>query len=187
MLSVVQPAPAVVEPTDRFDDLFRRFYPRLFGLGYRLLGDSQETEDTLQEAFIKLAGSPILGRPDEEVAAWLRRVCLNLGSNRLRDRRRARERLERVGRLEVGDAEGEPSGTVLRQEARLAVRRALAELPERQRDCLLLRHSGHSYAEIAATLGVAVGSVGVLLARAERAFRETYRERNDDEPSDHLS
>jgi DNA-binding CsgD family transcriptional regulator len=65
----------------------------------------------------------------------------------------------------------------LRHEAREQVRAALAELPERQRACLLLRHAGHSYAEIAATLGVAVGSVGVLLARAERAFRDRYRER----------
>ncbi len=57
------------------------------------------------------------------------------------------------------------------------MRRALAALPERQRDCLLLRHSGCSYAEIAAALGIAIGSVGVILARAERAFRESYRER----------
>jgi RNA polymerase sigma factor (sigma-70 family) len=58
---------------------------------------------------------------------------------------------------------------------RAAVRRALAEVPERQRECLLLRHSGYSYAEIAETLGIAIGSVGVLLARAEHAFRTTYR------------
>jgi DNA-directed RNA polymerase specialized sigma24 family protein len=37
-----------------------------------------------------------------------------------------------------------------------------------------MRHAGYSYLEIAATLGIAVGSVGVLLARAERTFRETY-------------
>jgi DNA-directed RNA polymerase specialized sigma24 family protein len=49
-------------------------------------------------------------------------------------------------------------------------------LPERQRNCLLLRHSGYSYAEIAATVGIAAGSVGVLLARGERAFREIYEE-----------
>ena len=65
---------------------------------------------------------------------------------------------------------------VLSREARDEVRLALAELPERQRNCVLLRHSGYSYAEIAATVGVAVGSVGVLLARGERAFREIYEE-----------
>jgi RNA polymerase sigma-70 factor (ECF subfamily) len=68
---------------------------------------------------------------------------------------------------------------VLRAEQQRAVRQALASLPERQRAALLLRHAGYSYAEIAATLDLAVGSVGVLLARGERAFRDAYL---DDDP-----
>ena len=185
MPSVAEPTHSAADPTDRFDDLFRRLYPALFGLAYRLLGDRSETEDLLQEPFLKLADDPILARPDDEVAAWLRRVCLNLGFNRLRAGRRARERLERVGRLQVAEATSDsanPAGPLDREEIQARVRRALAALPERQRECLLLRHSGYSYKEIAATLGVAVGSVGVLLARAERAFRESYH----DQSSDHL-
>jgi RNA polymerase sigma-70 factor, ECF subfamily len=166
----------------RFDALFERFYPELFGLVYRVLTDRMETEDTLQDAFLKLSDAAELpGRPDAEVGAWLRRVGLNLAFNRLRSAKRGRDRLQRVGRLERSDEEqetselGSPSELVVRQEERAAVRRALLEVPERQRECLLLRHAGYSYAEIAATLGVAVGSVGVLLARAERAFSITYR------------
>jgi RNA polymerase sigma-70 factor (ECF subfamily) len=63
---------------------------------------------------------------------------------------------------------------VLLREQQDAVRRALAALPPNQRDTLLLRHSGYSYAEIAATLEISIGSVGVFLARGERAFRSTY-------------
>jgi RNA polymerase sigma-70 factor (ECF subfamily) len=169
------------ERLSRFDALFAQFYPELFGLVYRVLGERMETEDTLQEAFLKLADEVDLqARPDPEVAAWLRRVGLNLAFNRLRSAKRARARLERVGRLEGIDAEpveselSGPSGVVVRGEERAAVRRALAEVPERQRECLLLRHSGYSYAEIAATLGIAIGSVGVLLARAEHTFRTHY-------------
>lgn len=160
----------------RFDTLFSRFYPEVFGLVYRVLGDRMEAEDTLQETFLKLADARELqARPDDEIAAWLRRVGLNLAFNRVRSARRARERLQIVGRLEPGtDEEAGPSGQVERDEQRAAVRRALAEVPERQRECLLLRHSGYSYAEIAATLGIAVGSVGVLLGRAEEAFRLQY-------------
>jgi RNA polymerase sigma factor (sigma-70 family) len=171
-------------PHDRFDMLFAQFYPELFGLVYRVLGDRMEAEDVLQEAFFKLsdeAGLKLQMRPDTEVGAWLRRVGLNLAFNRLRSAKRARARLERVGRLERSDEEpvdselAGPSGVVVRLEERAAVRRALAEVPERQRECLLLRHSGYAYAEIAETLGIAIGSVGVLLARAEHAFRTTYR------------
>jgi RNA polymerase sigma factor (sigma-70 family) len=143
------------------------------------VGGRSETEDIVQEAFLRLIDAPVLERPDAEVRAWLRRVCLNLSFNRVRDRRRAQARLERAGRLEIAGAEGgvdDPSTLVLSREARDEVRLALAELPERQRNCVLLRHSGYSYAEIAATVGVAVGSVGVLLARGERAFRDIYEE-----------
>jgi RNA polymerase sigma factor (sigma-70 family) len=164
----------------RFDALFQRFYPELYGLLFRVLGEPMATEDTLQEVFIKLSDQAQLqARPDGEVGAWLRRVGLNVAFNRLRSERRARARLERVGRLELSNHDmPHAEHEVLRDEEQAAVRSALADLPERQRECLLLRHSGYSYAEIAATLDIAVGSVGVLLARAERAFRATYRRQN---------
>ncbi|HET6314806.1 MAG TPA: sigma factor-like helix-turn-helix DNA-binding protein, partial [Chloroflexota bacterium] len=78
-------------------------------------------------------------------------------------------------RLEGNDTTESPAALLLRVEEQAEVRRALAGVPERQRECLLLRHSGYSYAEIAATVGIATGSVGVLLARAEQAFRTSYR------------
>jgi RNA polymerase sigma-70 factor (ECF subfamily) len=162
---------------DRFDHLFRRFYAELYGLACAMIGGRLETEDVVQEAFLRLVDAPVLGRPDEEVRAWLRRVCLNLSFNRIRDAKRARTRLERAGRQDLAAADptrDEPSDLLLRREAQEEVRRALAHLPER--NCLLLRHAGYSYAEIAATVGIATGSVGVLLARGERAFREIYEE-----------
>ena len=170
--------------TDRFDEVFRRHYPELSGLAWWVLGDRVEAEDAAQETLAKAAGAPVLDRPDPEVAAWLRRVCVNDSFNRVRGRRRTRERLDRAGRLEAGGAEGTgPLVAVLRREEQDEVRSALAGLPERQRACLLLRHSGYSYAEIAAALDLAVGSVGVLLARAERAFRTSYGEPHDDDLS----
>ena len=166
--------------------LFRERYRDLYGLGYRLLGDHGEAEDVVQETFLKLDGHPVLERPDEEVAAWLRRVCLNTAYNRLRGQRRASDRLDRAGRAERADDETDTGATplleVLRAEQQRAVRQALASLPERQRACLLLRHAGYSYAEIAATLDLAVGSVGVLLARGERAFRDAYLDNDDADP-----
>jgi RNA polymerase sigma factor (sigma-70 family) len=171
---------------ERFTGLFRERYRELYGLGYRLLGDHGEAEDVVQETFLRLDGHPVLERPDDEVAAWLRRVCLNTAYNRLRGRRRTTARLERAGRADRADDEADAGASplldVLRTEQQRAVRQALASLPERQRACLLLRHAGYSYAEIAATLDLAVGSVGVLLARGERAFREAYLDSDDADP-----
>jgi len=174
------------EGRERFASVFKERYRELYGLGYRLLGDHGEAEDVVQETFLKLDGHPVLERPDDEVAAWLRRVCLNTAYNRLRGQRRATARLDRAGRAERAEDETDAGATplldVLRAEQQRAVRQALASLPERQRACLLLRHAGYSYAEIAATLDLAVGSVGVLLARGERAFREAYLDSDDLDP-----
>ncbi len=54
-------------------------------------------------------------------------------------------------------------------------------MAERARACLILRHSGMSYAEIAAALGVSPGSVGTILARAERDFQRRWLALNQGE------
>lgn len=171
---------------DRFEQLYQRHRGELLRLAWRVLADRSEAEDAVQEAFLKLSRAAVLERGDGEVAAWLRRVCINDSFNRLRSRKRSLARHERAGRLEAVRTSGEDvtvAAAVLRREAQDEVRTALAGLPERQRACLLLRHSGYRYAEIAAALDLAVGSVGVLLARAERAFRTTYEESQHDDLS----
>jgi RNA polymerase sigma-70 factor (ECF subfamily) len=57
----------------------------------------------------------------------------------------------------------------------VSVRKALAALSERQMQLLVLRQAGLSYRELALALGVAPGSIGTLLARAEAAFESAYR------------
>lgn len=165
---------------DGFADVFQRRYAELVRLAARITGDAAEAEDVAQEALTSLSTHAVLERPDEEIAAWLRRVTINGAFNRLRSRRRAEARTRRSAAAEqplrAADGTGPQLAQIVRTEERARVRAALAELPERQRACLLLRHSGHRYAEIAAALGVAQGSVGVLLARGERAFRRHYQE-----------
>jgi RNA polymerase sigma-70 factor, ECF subfamily len=179
VLSLADAAHARAEARSNvFDEIFAHHYAPVLALVARVLGDRMSSEDVAQDAFIRLSEQPVLlARPDAEVAAWLRRVALNLAFNRLRSDRRARQRLERVAGLEVADHQEGASGPatlLVRQEEQATVRRVLADLPQRQRECLLLRHAGYSYAEIAAALEVAIGSVGVLLARAEHAFRANY-------------
>lgn len=159
---------------ERFEQVFRRAYPRLVGLAWQVLRDRGAAEDAAQEALARLADAAVLDRPDDEVDAWLTRVCLNRASNAVRGRRRASEREDRAGRREPPPGGPDPAGEVVAAEDRDAVREALAELPERQRAVLVLRHSGYRYTEIADAVGVAPGSVGTLLARAERAFRRAF-------------
>lgn len=168
----------IVETGDlRFESMFRSARPSLTTLVRRVL-DHAEAEDVVQEAFVKLSADPVLDRPDREVTAWLRRVCLNLAFNRARDVGRWRDRGERA---EPPTAPLDPAEEAERSDQRRRVRAVLNRLPDKQRDCLLLRHAGYSYQEIAETLDIAKGSVGTTLARAERAFKQNYLHDNHGE------
>ena len=161
----------------RFEGLFLRNYRKVVGQLARLLGNEEEAEEQAQETFLRLYSSSLLERPDEEVLIWLRRVALNRGYNCLRSHRRELERLQSEARLSRPLAPtlgADPEDETLRAESAVQVRLALARLPARQQACLLLRYEGLAYKDIARVLGVAPGSVGTLLARAEKAFREHY-------------
>jgi RNA polymerase sigma-70 factor (ECF subfamily) len=159
--------------TAAFETLFQRHYDRVYGILFRLVGERGEAEDLAQEAFLRLHAHARRRRnSDDNVSAWLYRVATNLGYNALRDRRRRWQRDVHLVPSETGDAEAEAA----RREERRAVRAALARLNERQAQLLILRQMEFSYAECAAIVGVAPASVGALLARAARAFREAYEQ-----------
>ncbi len=146
--------------------------PRLVALVARVV-DWPDAEDVVQEALLKLDHDPIADRPLSEVTAWLRRVSLNLAFNHRRDLGRWRDRGLRAPVEDVVDG---PEAESLRREEREAVRSVLDRMTDRQRNVLVLRYAGHSYAEIAAALEMPVSSVGTTLARAEADFRSKYEE-----------
>ncbi|MCL4533537.1 MAG: sigma-70 family RNA polymerase sigma factor [Bacteroidetes bacterium] len=169
------------EPSEAlFEAAFRKHYGRVQAIAARIAAGDAEAEELTQEAFLRLHGAPVLHRPEDEVGAWLVRVVTNLALNALRGRRREQARLERLASLEAWEVAGrsgdaDPAHIALCAEERQQVRAVLQQLPPRARACLVLRHSGLSYAEIAAALGTTPGSVGTMLARAEHAFAERWK------------
>jgi RNA polymerase sigma-70 factor (ECF subfamily) len=153
-----------------FDTLFLRHYDRVYGLLFRLLGERGEAEDVAQEVFLKLYHHPLPPGEEHNVAAWLYRVATNMGYNAIRGRKRLFQRNVFL----VPDPAPDPAETVAQKEAAAKVRAALAKLNPRQTQLLLLRQMGFSYEELADACNVAPGSVGTLLARAGKAFRDVY-------------
>jgi RNA polymerase sigma-70 factor (ECF subfamily) len=155
-----------------FDELFLRHYTTVYRVLYGVVGNAQEAEDLAQETFAALYQQPPQLNDFGAIGAWLYRVAVNRAYNALRGEQRLQRRLERV---EVEpEQQSDPQDEYLRREERERVRAALGRLPERSAKLLLLRYAGLAYAEIAAALQVAPGSVGTLLARAERAFVQAY-------------
>lgn len=165
-----------------FAALFRSHYGRVYQVLYRLVGD--EADDLAQEAFLRLYERwPRLSGAD--VGAWLYRVATRLGYNALRAARRRDQHRDALGHAPESDGwQGttpDPEAWSELRDTQQRVRRALGTLSGCQARLLALRSSGLSYREIAAALQVAPGSVGTLLARAERAFERAYRSLLGDE------
>ena len=116
-----------------------------------------------------------LESPPTNPKPWLFAVALNLARDDGRRATRQGRRLE-VLRGEHDDAAAPAADADLeRDEKAAAVRAALGQLSEKDREALLLRTEGCNYAEIAAALGLAPGAVGTTLARARRRLVEAYR------------
>jgi RNA polymerase sigma-70 factor (ECF subfamily) len=156
-----------------FEAAFAEHYQRIYAVLFRLLGDRAQAEDLTLETFWRLWDRA--PRQAGNLAGWLYRVALRLGYNALRaGRRRARYEIEAgVLALEVNAPPG-PEAAVELAEERARVRAALRRLPPRDAQLLLLRQAGLSYKELAAALGLAPGSVGSLLTRAEAQFEAVY-------------
>jgi RNA polymerase sigma-70 factor, ECF subfamily len=162
---------------DHFTELFNAEFQRLYRYLDRLSGESDLAADLAQEAFVRLYQRGSL--PDAP-NAWLITVAMNLLRN-ARSTHTRRRRLLTVARAEavLADPSPSPAQVTVDVASSVRVRVALDRLPERERQLLLLRAEGYSYREISAVLDLNDASVGTLLARAKRTFREAYEDESD--------
>ncbi|MEV5412939.1 sigma-70 family RNA polymerase sigma factor [Thermopolyspora sp. NPDC052614] len=149
------------------EQVFRAAYPRVVAVAARVLGSRDAAEDVAQEVFLTFGRSAV---PTEDAPAWLSVAAAHTALNHIRSGRRRASREEAAG-------DGDPvapdvADAVVTRDERRRVRAALARLPRKQAVALVLRHSGLSYAEVAAALNLSPGSVGTIVRRAESALRK---------------
>jgi RNA polymerase sigma-70 factor (ECF subfamily) len=150
------------------EEVFRRDYQRVVGVAARVLGSRDDAEDVAQDVFLSFSRSSV---PAGEARSWLVVAAAHTSLNLLRSGRR------RASREETAASARDPvaadlADSVVRLEERSRVRAALARLPRKHAVALVLRHSGSSYAEVAAALDLSPGSVGTTVRRAESALRK---------------
>ena len=147
-----------------------------------ITGNRGAAEDAVQEALARAWERSERGEQIENLAAWVTRVAMNLSKSRLRRMRVEARHREEIASMPAGDG-GSSS------DARIDIRRALADLPRRQRETTVLRYYlGLSVAEIAATLELHEGTVKTSLFRARQALAAALGEPEAEAPeeeSDH--
>ncbi|WP_379148664.1 sigma-70 family RNA polymerase sigma factor [Paenibacillus sp. sgz500992] len=160
-----------IPESDIFKALFYEHYPVVRRKLAALVRDETAADDLAQDVFLRLYRNP----PDDPGAlgAWLHRVLTRVGYDYLNKVARER-RLQNKQELLFDIGASPPTGeeVVLAKLDQEDVRIWLDSLPDRDRQALLLRYSGYSYAEIAGELGVKPPVVGTLLSRATTKLRQ---------------
>src|SRR5262245_1802794 len=165
-----------------FEEAFAAHQGLVYRYAYALTRDRASAEDVTQEVFLRLHRVLDSAQQGGMLRPWLLRVTANVARNLLRTRRRADARDEAFAAeiLQTTDTLT-PDDELSRQQEIARAQRALSKLKEPLRSCLILRHEGLSYREIAAALGLRESSIGTLIARARTRFTtlflKTERER----------
>jgi RNA polymerase sigma-70 factor (ECF subfamily) len=161
-----------------FETIFREHFARMVRVIRRVLRSDAEAEEVCAEAFLKLyrIGPGVIAHG--MASAWLYRVATRNAIDRLRrQKRRGFEEPLDASHTDVADGlESDPLFRLVREERIAEVRFSLARLKVEKAQILLLRHSGFTYQEIAAALGIKSASVGTMLARAEAEFSMLYQQ-----------
>lgn len=153
-----------------FDVLVCRHMQRAFRVAYRLLGQREDAEDLVQEAFLTALQKIDTFDAEREFSPWFYRILINRCLNARKARAR---RVTSELPAEAASSTASPLIDAERSQLRDHLDRALHELPERQRTIVMLFDlEGFSSPEIAAALGISDGTVRWHLHQARRALRQ---------------
>jgi RNA polymerase sigma-70 factor (ECF subfamily) len=163
-----------------FQELFRKWSPRILQYARRLVGSEARAEEVTQDVFVQVFRFRHRYRPESRLATWVFAIATNHCLNELR----RPERQLRVDLWNRRDEDGpvepqlaDPAAPTPEQGAasRELARRldtAVAELPPKQRAALLLsRLDGLAYRDVGAALGCSEGAVKALLFRATQTLK----------------
>ena len=158
-----------------FEKLVAAYEKNVYNIALKMVGDPDDAADMTQETFIKAYRALSGFRGDSKFSSWLYRIASNVCLDFLRSRsRHPQVSLSTVDEddratFELPDMRQNPEEQLMKKLGMEAVRRGLEQLPEQQRQILVLRElGGLSYAELAQTLGLEEGTVKSRIFRARK-------------------
>ena len=164
-----------------YDELVRTYNASIFHVACRMLGDTAEASDVVQEIFIKVFRNIGGFKGEAALKTWIFRIAFSEILNRLRWWK-SRHRSSTVSLDDQPGANGHyvtdsgpsPDEALESRERELAIQQALGKLSRDHRSIVVLRDiEGFSYTEIADVLGISIGTVKSRLARARGDLKKS--------------
>ncbi len=167
-----------------FGQIVRRYQRAIYRVAYGLTRNGSDSEDLVQETFLRAYRAIGTFRAGEPLYPWLSRIAVNLAFSLFRTRKRRPETpldpLVEAGRQWA--SEDDPAEDSARNEYRAKLQSAFAELKDEHQAVLVLRVvEGMSYEEIAQTLSVPAGTVMSRLSRARAELKTRLKARIGEE------
>lgn len=165
-----------------FKELVKKHQGTVTGIIYRYTGNHNEVEDLAQDIFLKIYKAASSYVPRAQFKTWLYKVVANHCLNFFRSQKRkaiitsldqplSEDYNPHIQRTD--EQKKQPEIILQQQELQIALKRALSELPERQRMAIILhRFEGLSYKEVATILGASLSAVESLIFRAMNNLKE---------------
>jgi RNA polymerase sigma-70 factor (ECF subfamily) len=163
---------------EALSELYDRYAPVLLGLARRIMGNTADAEEVLQEVFVHVWNRGAHYDPGRSsVSTWLVLITRSRAIDRLRSRKVV-ERTHEAAQMENPESHTSPEGdlNVFMQERRERVREELAKLPAEQRQVLdLAFYGGLSQTEIASRTDIPLGTVKTRTLLAMKKLRNALR------------
>lgn len=154
-------AASVAGEREAFDVIVERHRRAVYQVCYRFVNNHEDASDLAQDAFVRAWRGLKNFKGEAALSTWLHRIAVNVCLNRVGSKAATTpiEPIESADRFEDARIEG-AQHAMLREERALAVRKAIVELPKKQRATLILRtYHDMSHQQIADVLGCSVGAV----------------------------
>lgn len=166
-----------------YRELERRYQKKLFTYLYHMVGNKEETEDILQNVFVKVYNNIASFDTRRKFSSWIYRIAHNEAVNFLKKRNKKRfvsweDIVASKDKLETSSGEETPVEKWIKKETREEVQAALDKLPRKYREVLVLRYFlDKSYGDIGEILKKPVNTVGTLISRAKKKMLGVINDR----------
>jgi RNA polymerase sigma-70 factor (ECF subfamily) len=163
-----------------FEIIYQRYHRRTFSLTLRMTGSQTEAEDLTQEVFIQLFRKIGSFRGDSAFSTWLHRLTVNQVLMHFRRRSYKNEKTSEDGEMPEQTVHGTANPNRMPVVDRIALKKAIAELPNGYRKVFMLHDvEGFEHEEVARHLGISVGTSKSQLHKARLKLRTLLVKQSD--------
>lgn len=158
-------------------EIYRLYYRAMYNISLRIVGNSVEAEDIMQESFLKAFRNISACRENSAFGAWLKRIVVNQSIDALREKMRIR--FEEENKIPASALSEETDGDHERFiEKALTIKKYISELPEGYRLILTLYLlEGYDHEEIGQILKIKASTSRSQFARARQKLLELLKEK----------